>query len=171
MKNILYFIKYGAFFLFIISCKNDDPPPENKALSVTITASSDEIILGNPVEISINVANADSLFAVAFALNFNPDIFQIGSSGDTLTMGNLFEEPFPGDPTVYSSHGEISIGFGEWGNIKETASGTACTIILSTIDIGNGSFYLSSIDLIQKNTSEITGYPPIIESKEVLVEE
>ena len=158
MKRLLHISTYSFFLLLITSCDKEENIPVNTSLSVRLIASSYEIKSGNSLTVSVEVKNADSLFALSFELNYTPhDMFSADSTSDIISTGNLFIEPFPADPPIFFSDGQISAGLGEWGSIQETVSGTACHILFSAIGTGIGFFYISSIDMIKKDGSDIDG--------------
>ena len=157
MKRLLHIYTYSFFLLLITSCDEEENIPVNTSLSVRLIASSYEIKSGESLTVSVEIKNADSLFALSFELNYTLDIFSADYTSDIISTGNLFIEPFPVDPPIFFSDGQISAGLGEWGSIQETVSGTACHIFFSAISTGTGYFYISSIDMIKKDGSEIDG--------------
>ena len=170
MKRLLPISKYSFFLLLIISCDKDENIPVNTSLSVRLIASTYEIKSGNPFTVSVEVKNADSLFALSFELNYDPDLFNADSTADIISTGNLFSDPFPANPPILFSDGQVSVGLGEWGSIQKTVSGTACYIIFTALSTGTGTLYVSSIDMIKKDGSEIDGLDNImIDSVEIQV--
>ena len=118
---------------------------------------------------SIEVENAKSLFALSFELNFNPDLFSI-STEDIVSSGNLFSEPFPANPPIFISDRQVSVGFGEWGSMQNTVNGTACHMIFTALSTGTETLYISSIEMIKKDGSEIDGLEHLmIDSVEIQV--
>jgi len=169
MKRFLLISQYSVILLLIISCDKDENIPVDTPLSVRLIASSYEIKSGNSLSVSVEVKNADSLFALSFELNFDPDLFSISTS-DIVSSGNLFLDPFPSDPPILFSDGQVSVGLGEWGSIQKTASGTACYMIFTALSTGSGTLYVSSIDMIKQDGSEIDGLDNLmIDSVEVQV--
>ena len=126
-------------------------------MSVILIASSYEIKSGDSVTVSVEVNNADSLFALSFELNYGSDLFSADTTSDIVSTGNLFSDPFPANPPIIFSDGQVSVGLGEWGSIQKTVSGTACYMIFTALSTGTGSLYVSSIDMIKKDGSEIDG--------------
>ena len=169
MKRLLLISKYSFILLLIISCDKEENIPVDTSLSVRLIASSYEIKSGNSLSVSIEVKNADSLFALSFELNFDPDLFSV-STADIVSSGNLFSDPFPADPPILFSDGQVSVGLGEWGSIQKTVSGTACYMLFTTLSTGKGTLYVSSIDMIKKDGSEIDGLDNLmIDSVEIQV--
>ena len=156
MKRLLHLSKYSFFLLLIASCDKEENMSVDTSLSVRLIASSYEIKSGNSLMVSVEVKNADSLFALSFELNYDPDLFSV-STADIVSSGNLFSDPFPADPPIFFSDGQVSAGWGEWGSIQKTVSGTACYMIFTTLYRGTGTIYISSIDMIKKDGSDIDG--------------
>ena len=168
MKSLLHIRKYSFFLLLITSCDKEENIPVDTSLSVRLIASSYEIKSGNSLSVSVEVKNADSLFALSFELNFNPDLFSVSIAD--ISSGNLFSDPFPANPPIFISDGQVSVGFGEWGSIQNTVSGTACYMIFTALSTGTGTLYVSSIDMIKKDGSEIDGLDNLmIDSVEIQV--
>ena len=71
MKRLLLISKYSFILLLIISCDKEENIPVDTSLSVRLIASSYEIKSGNSLSVSVEVKNADSLFALSFELNFD----------------------------------------------------------------------------------------------------
>ena len=73
-------------------------------------------------------------------------------------------------PPILFSDGQVSVGLGEWGSIQKTVSGTACYMIFTALSTGTGTLYVSSIDMIKKDGSEIDGLDNLmIDSVEIQV--
>ena len=153
----------------ITSCDKEENIPVDTSLSVRLIASSYEIQSGDSLTVSIEVENADSLFALSFELNFDSDLFSI-STTDIASVGNLFSDPFPANPPIFISDGQVSVGFGEWGSLQSTVSGTACYMIFTALSTGTETLYISSIEMIKKDGSEIDGLENLmIDSIEIQV--
>ena len=157
MKRLLHISKYSFFLLLITSCDKEENIPVDTSLSVKLIASSYEIKSGDYFTLSVEVKNADSLFAISFELKYDRGLFNINTQADIVSTGNLFSIPFPAGPTILISEGQVSLGFGEWGSIQKTVSGTVCYMIFTTLRTGTGTLYISSIDMIRKDGSEIDG--------------
>ena len=157
MKSLLHISKYSFFLLLITSCEKEENIPVDTSLSVRLIASSYEIESGNSLTVSVEVKNADLLFALSLELNYAPDLFNADSTADIISTGNLFSDPFPADPPILFSDGQVSVGLGEWGSIPKTVSGTVCYIIFTALSTGTGTLYISSIDMIKKDGSDIDG--------------
>ena len=157
MKKILQISQYSFFLLLIASCDKEENIPVDTSLSAKLIASSYEIKSGDSVTVSVEVKNADSLFALSFELKYDPDLFNIDPQADVVSSGNLFLNPFPAEPLILISAGQVSLGLGEWGSIQKTVSGTVCYMLFTTLSTGTGTLYISSIDMIRKDGSEIDG--------------
>ena len=119
----------------ITSCDKEENIPVDTSLSVRVIVSSYEIKSGNSLSVSVEVKNADSLFALSFELNFDPDLFSV-STADIVSSGNLFSDPFPADPPILFLDGQVSVGLGEWGSIQKPVSGTACYMLFTALSTG-----------------------------------
>ena len=157
MKKILQISQYSFFLLLIASCDKEENIPVDTSLSVKLIASSYEIKSGDSVTVSVEVKNADSLFALSFELRYDPELLNIDPQADIVSTGNLFLNPFPAEPLILISDGQVSLGLGEWGSIQKTVSGTACYMVFTALSKGTGALYVSSIDMIKKDGSEIDG--------------
>ena len=157
MKKIIQISQYSFFLLLIASCDKEENIPVDTSLSAKLIASSYEIKSGDSVTVSVEVKNADSLFALSFELKYDPDLFNIDPQADVVSSGNLFLNPFPTEPLILISAGQVSLGLGEWGSIQKTVSGTVCYMIFTTLRTGTGTLYISSIDMIKKDGLEIDG--------------
>ena len=157
MKRLLLISIYSSFLLLITSCDKEENSPVDTSLSVNLIASSYEIKSGDSVTVSVAVKNADSLFALSFELKYDPDLFNADPTVDIVSTGNLFSDPFPADPPIFFSDGQVSAGWGEWGSIQKTVSGTACYMIFTALSTGTGTLYISSIEMIKKDGSDIDG--------------
>ena len=153
-----------CLLIFAFSCNNEEDISQDTPLAVSLITSADEIEVGSQLIISLNVNNADSLFALSFALNYDPDLFDVDSTADIVNTGNLFVDPFVVQIPEFLTTGEVSVALAEWGLIRHTVSGIACSIILSATNTGTGSIYISSLDMIKKSNDEpeIDGCCPII---------
>jgi len=170
MKRLLHISKYSFFLLLITSCDKEENISVDTPLSVKLIASSYEIKSGDSVTVSIKVENADSLFALSFELRYDPELLNINLQADIVSTGNLFLDPFPADPPILISDGQVALGLGEWGSIQKIVSGTACYIIFTTLSTGTGTLYVSSIDMIKKDGSDIDGlYNLMIDPLEIQV--
>jgi len=166
MKRLLHIGKYSFFLLLIASCDKEENIPVDTSLSVKLIASSYEIKSGDSLTVSIEVENADSLFALSFELNFDSSLFSVS----TASVGNLFSDPFPAALPIFFSDGRVSVGYGEWGSIQSTVSGTACYMIFTALSTGSGTLYISSIEMRKKNGFEIDGLDNLmIDSIEIQV--
>ena len=150
------YIIFSCLLLFVFSCEMGGFIPFNipnildDQLSVTLTASADEIGLNEEIIISIEVKNAESLFAFSFYLIYNPDLFDTDS--DAIIEGDLFVIPVLLNETEFLSTGEVQVGLYESSNtIQESVSGTACSIIFTSKSIGADLLYISSPVMINKN--------------------
>jgi len=169
MKRILLISKYSFILLLIISCDKEENIPVDTSLSVRLIASSYEIKSGDSLTVSVEVKNADSLFALSFELNFDSNLFSI-STEDIVSVDNLFSDPFPAELPIFFSDGQVSVGFGEWGSMQNTVSGTACYMIFTALNTGTGTLYISSIEMIKKDGYEIDGLENLmIDSIEIQV--
>ena len=161
MKKLLHISKYSFFLLLIISCVEEVIIPVDTPLSVRLIASSYEIKSGDSFMVSVEVENADSLFALSFELNFDPNSLSTPTE-NFVSIGNLFLDPFPGDIPIFPSDGQVSVGFGESGSIRNTVSGVACNIMFTALNTGTVNLYISSIEMIKKDGFEIDGLDDII---------
>ena len=103
-------------------------------------------------------------------LNFGSDLFNADTTADIISTGNLFSDPFPAALPIFFSDGRVSVGYGEWGSIQSTVSGTACYMIFTALSTGSGTLYISSIEMRKKNGFEIDGLDNLmIDSIEIQV--
>ena len=64
------FIVFLCLVVFVCSCNDEDSIPPDTSLQV-ILSSNAEIGLSEDLVVSIDVENADSLFALSFALHYD----------------------------------------------------------------------------------------------------
>ena len=155
MSRISYKKIFLWLLLFIFTCHKDDPPPPDTSLAVNLTASSSELLLGEPLIVSVEVKNADSLFALSFALHYGSALFET----DTIIAGDLFKDPYlPSNPD-FLSDGEVPVVIGEDIDfIQKLSSGTACSIILKSERTGTDLLYIHSLHMIKKDGTFIDGF-------------
>ena len=141
---------------FIVSCDTSfTPTPENNTLlSVDINLSASQVSLGEQLIVSIDVQNADSLYAISLVFNYANSMFDI----DSITYGDLFEDPLMVQPKASIAELSISTQPGDLDSIQETANGTACIIYLTSTVVGVDVLYISSIHMIKSNGDFIDGY-------------
>tara|TARA_Y100000590_G_C15694827_1_gene1004734 strand:- start:1491 stop:2003 length:513 start_codon:yes stop_codon:yes gene_type:complete len=148
---IYNFYKIYLFLLLVIIASCDTSftptPVNNTYLSVDMNLSASQISLGEQLIVSIDVQNADSLYAMSLVFNYANSMFEI----DSITYGNLFENPLILQPDAASAELSISTQPGDLDSIQETASGTACIIYLTSTVVGVDVFYISSIHMIKSN--------------------
>ena len=164
------FSKTACLWLLLcsLSCAKYEDPPQDSTLAVNLTASSYEIVQGEALTVSIEVKNADSLFALSFVLNYSPAIFEM----DTIIAGNLFSPTFLPSNPKFLSDGEAPAVLGELGAIQQSANGTACSIILTSEGIGTDLIYIRSLHMIKRDGSDIDGFNTLsVEAIEVNVVE
>ena len=155
---IYNFYKIYLFLLLVIIASCDTSftptPVNNTSLSVDMNLSASQISIGEQLIVSIDVQNADSLYAMSLVLNYANSMFDI----DSITYGNLFEDPLMVQPEVASTELSISTQPGNLDSIQETASGAACIIYLTSTVGGVDVFYISSIHMIKSNGDFIDGF-------------
>ena len=78
-----------CLLVLVCSCNEEQENPPDTSLQISLTASS-ELGLGEHLTVSIEVKNADSLFALSFELHYDPALFET----DTIIAGDLFLDPF-----------------------------------------------------------------------------
>ena len=147
------FIIYLGLLVLVCSCNEEEIPPDT-SLQISLTASSTELLLGEPLTVSIEVKNADSLFALSFELHYGPAIFET----DTIIAGDLFIDPFLPINQKFLSDGEVPVVLGELASIQGSANGTACSIILTSEAIGTDLLYIRSLNMIKEGGSHIDGF-------------
>ena len=168
MSRISYKKIFLWLLLFIFTCHKDDPPPPDTSLAVNLTASSSEIGTGEPLTVFIEVKNADLLFALSFELIYSSDLFDTDITA--ITAGNLFANPFLVSESNFLSDGEFPVALGNLGTIQGSASGTVCSIILTSNSIGSDLLYISSLHMIKEDGSFIDGFDMLsVEPLEVVV--
>ena len=132
---IYNFYKIYLFLLLVIIASCDTSftptPVNNTYLSVDMNLSASQISLGEQLIVSIDVQNADSLYAMSLVFNYANSMFEI----DSITYGNLFENPLILQPDAASAELSISTQPGDLDSIQETASGTACIIYLTSTNL------------------------------------
>ena len=104
--------------------------------------------------VSIEVKNADSLFALSFELRYGPAIFET----DTIIAGDLFIDPFLPINQKFLSDGEVPVALGELDLIQGSASGRACSIIFTSEAVGTDLLYIRSLNMIKESGSHIDGF-------------
>lgn len=172
MKNNIIQINALGILLFCFSCSEETIAPPDLVPSFTIAVSAAEITVGDFIEISIKVENAEELFAISFELKYSPDILGIADTATTVIEGNLFNNLWLPFQTEFFSNGEISIAIGEMGSVNSIVSGTACTISLIAENSGIAELSLHSLEMIQSDGSDITDFNLIeVESVQVEVSE
>ena len=152
--------------VFVCSCERETDNPPDKALAVSLNASN-EIVQGEQFTVSIEVKNADSLFAISFELHYDSTLFKT----DTIIAGDLFMDPYLASNPIFLSDGEVPVAIGEdVDSIQKSASGTACSIIFTSESRGTDILYISSLHLIKKNGNDIDGFNTLsVESIEVQI--
>ena len=60
-----------CLLLLVCSCIKEEEITPDTSLQISLTASSSELGLGEPLTVSIEVKNADSLFALSFELKLS----------------------------------------------------------------------------------------------------
>ncbi len=145
-NTIIFFV-----LLLICSCHQDAPTPPETALEVVLTTSTSEIGHGEALTVSIVVNNADSLYALAFELIYNPNIFDTDTTA--ISVGALFSDPFLISNANFLSPGVVPVSLAELGNIQGSVSGTACSIILTSKNIGSDLLYISTLHMIKKGSA------------------
>ena len=155
-----------CLMVFVCSCNNETDTPQNSTLAVSLNASN-EIVQGEQFTVSIEVKNADSLFALSFELHYDSTLFK----ADTIIAGDLFIDPYLASNPNFLSDGEVPVTIGEdIDSIQKSASGTACSIILTSEGRGTDILYISSLHLIKKNGNDIDGFNTLsVESIEVQI--
>ena len=148
------FIIYLCLLVLVCSCNEDEEIPPDTSLQISLTASSTELLLGEPLTVSIEVKNADSLFALSFELHYGPAIFET----DTIIAGDLFIDPFLPTNQKFLSDGEVPVVLGELASIQGSANGTACSIILTSEAAGTDLLYIRSLNMIKEGGSHIDGF-------------
>ena len=148
------FIIYLGLLVLVCSCNEEEIPPDT-SLQISLTASSTELLLGEPLTVSVEVKNADSLFALSFTLHYDSTLFNV----DTIITGNLFKDPYlPSNPD-FLSDGEVPVVIGEdIDSIQKLSSGTACSIILKSERTGTDLLYIHSLHMIKKDGTFIDGF-------------
>ena len=148
------FIISLCLLVLVCSCNEEEEIPPNTSLQIRLTASSSELVLGEPLTVSIEVKNADSLFALSFELHYGPAIFET----ETIIAGDLFIDPFLPINQKFLSDGEVPVVLGELGTVQGSASGTACSIILKSEKKGTDLLYIRSLHMIKRDGSDIDGF-------------
>ena len=157
---------FPCLFLFLVICCNENDVPLSITLEVNLISDS-TISMDEELVISIEIKNADSLFAVSLELHYSSQMFEINSS--TVTSGNLFS-----DPTMHelSTEGEVGVTIGELGDIQLISSGIACHVTLLPKNEGTDLIYVSSLHMIESDGTSIEGFSALtIEPIEVNVVE
>ncbi len=157
---------FPCLFLFLIICCSEKDDPLSTTLEVNLISDS-TISIDEELIISIEIKNADSLFAVSLELHYSSQLFETNSS--TVTIGNLFS-----DPTMYelSTEGEVGVTIGELGDIQFTSSGIVCHVTLLPKNEGTDLIYVSSLHMIEPDGTSIDGFSALsIEPIEVNVVE
>ena len=148
------FIICVCLLVLVCSCIKEEEIPPDTSLQISLTASSSELGLGEPLIVSIEVKNADSLFALSFELHYGPAIFET----DTIIAGDLFIDPFLPINQKFLSDGEVPVVLGELALIQGSANGTACSIILTSEAVGTDLLYIRSLNMIKEGGSHIDGF-------------
>ena len=149
------FIISLCLLVLVCSCNEEEEIPPDTSLQLSLTASSSELLLGEPLTVSVEVKNADSLFALSFALHYGSALFET----DTIIAGDLFKDPYlPSNPD-FLSDGEVPVVIGEdIDSIQKLSSGTACSIILKSERTGTDLLYIHSLHMIKKDGTFIDGF-------------
>ena len=149
MIKILYKTSFLIILAIITSCNTSFSPTPitNTSLSVDINLSASHVTLGEQLIVSIDVQNADSLYALSFVLNYTSSMFDI----DSIISGNLFVDPFMIRPDETNTELSISVQPGDIDSIQGTVNGTACLIYLKSKAVGTDILYISSIHMIKSN--------------------
>ena len=144
-----------CLLVLVCSCNEEQEIPPDTSLQISLTASSSELLLGEPLTVSVEVKNADSLFALSFALHYGSALFET----DTIIAGDLFKDPYlPSNPD-FLSDGEVPVVIGEdIDSIQKLSSGTACSIILKSERTGTDLLYIHSLHMIKKDGTFIDGF-------------
>ena len=148
------FIIFLCLVVFICSCNNEDYIPPDTSLQV-ILSSNAEIGLSENLVVSIDVENADSLFALSFSLHYDSTLFKT----DSIIVGNLFTDPYLPNNPDFLSGGEVPVVIGEnIDSIRKLSSGRACSIILKSERTGTDLLYIHSLHMIKKDGTFINGF-------------
>ena len=144
-----------CLLVLVCSCNEEQEIPPDTSLQISLTSSSSELALGEPLTVSLEVKNADSLFALSFALHYGSALFET----DTIIAGDLFKDPYlPSNPD-FLSDGEVPVVIGEDIDfIQKLSSGTACSIILKSERTGTDLLYIHSLHMIKKDGTFIDGF-------------
>ena len=146
-------IKCVCLLVLVFSCIKEEENPPDTSLQISLTASS-ELGLGEHLTVSIEVKNADSLFALSFELHYDPALFET----DTIIAGDLFLDPFLPISQRFLSDGEVPVALGELDLIQGSASGRACSIIFTSEAVGTDLLYIRSLNMIKEGGSHIDGF-------------
>ena len=149
------FIICVCLLALVCSCIKEEEIPPDTSLQISLIASSSKLGLGEPLTVSIEVKNADSLFALSFELRYSPAIFET----ETIIAGDLFSVPFLPINQEFLSDGEVPVVIGEdIDSIQKLSSGTACSIILKSERTGTDLLYIHSLHMIKKDGTFIDGF-------------
>ena len=148
------FIFCISLLVLVLSCIKEEEIPQDTSLQISLTASSSELRLGEPLTVDIDVKNADSLFALSFELHYGPAIFET----ETIIAGDLFIDPFLPINQKFLSDGEVPVVLGELDSIQGSANGRACSIILTSEAVGTDFLYIRSLNMIKEGGSHIDGF-------------
>jgi len=108
-------------------------PPPNSVYLDFITTSGDDLFL------SVNVREVENVFGVAFALHFDPAVFEYINS----TEGDFFKSS--GAESAYiaaGGDGVVTIGISILGaeTSPVSGSGTLCSLVFRAVDSGRSRF-------------------------------
>ena len=148
-------IGHILLLLSIFSCYKEGGSSATPTLSLSLELEENNTSVSNPVTVSIQVENADSLFALSFEFNYSTQFFN--TEPITIESGNLFIKT---NKYEYLADGEVSIVVAEndKNNVRLSTSGTACHITLIPKNSGSTIFYLSSLHMIKTDGSSIDGF-------------
>ena len=90
MMKIFYKTVFLLILAIITSCNTSfmPTPVNNTSLSVDINLSTSQITLGEQLIVSIDVQNADSLYAVSLVFNYTSSMFDIESIISSLSSNS-----------------------------------------------------------------------------------
>jgi len=125
-------------------------PPDESVYLDFVSMNNDEIIL------SVNVKKANDIYAAAFALVFDPAVFEFITS----TEGNFFDSA-SGSTTYIAigGTGSVTVGISLLGSEVQpvTGSGTLCTLVFKAVENGQSRFDFRDNWLFDNHGVKVSG--------------
>jgi len=125
-------------------------------LNFSIESAPATLAQDDTLNITIQIDNAENLYAVSFKLEYINEMF-VPLDENAISIGTLFSEPFHPSNPAFIQVGEISVAIAEMGTVSPIISGSACIIKLIALQQGISSIVISSLEMIDSDGDYLEG--------------